>query len=233
MDKTLEELQQKLGYYFQNTDLLKKSLTHKSYVNEKQIKGIKHNERLEFFGDSALNLILSDYLFHKMPDCSEGDLTKIRAGMVNETSLSNIARELDLGKHLFLGKGEESSGGRKKNSLLANALEALIAALYIDSGYEQTYTVMIRILEDKIQHYNDGKGMIDFKSELQELVQNRQYPLPDYRHIQETGPDHEKKFHVELHINGEVSGYGEGRSKKEAEQIAASEALKKMNGKEE
>ncbi|MFQ5560782.1 MAG: ribonuclease III [Nitrospinota bacterium] len=223
----MKNLQEKIGYFFKNPALLINSLTHKSYVNETSACGLRDNERLEFFGDAVLGLVISDFLFHKMPKCSEGELSKIRAGVVSEASLASIAASLGIGPCLRLGHGEENSGGRSKNSLLANAFEALIAALYIDAGYDQTYEILTVLLENKIEGFKSDETLKDFKSAVQELVQVKKYSLPVYRLARETGPDHQKRFHMELVIDGEVCGYGYGRNKKEAEQMAAKDALEK------
>jgi ribonuclease-3 len=224
----VEEIQRIIGYYFKNPALLINALTHKSYVNEKHSQGLKDNERLEFFGDAVLGLVISDYIFHMKPSSQEGELSKIRAAIVSESSLSTIAREIGIGPQVLLGKGEEKSGGGNKNSILANAFEALIAAIYIDGGYEKTYNVITSLLKDKIDIFKSDDMFQDYKSALQELIQTLKYPLPNYVHVGQEGPEHEKKFLVELVIDGTATGRGEGKNKKEAEQMAAKEVLTQL-----
>ncbi len=223
--KELEILQEKFNYKFKDINIFNQSLTHKSYVNENIGESLQDNERLEFLGDAVLSLVVSDYSVNRFTDYSEGDLTKIRAAVVSEANLSLMSREMDLGRFLLLGKGEEMTGGRDKSSLLANAFEAVIAAIYLDSGYKETFDVLIAILNDKIDKVADYQLHRDFKSELQEFIQNRQYSIPQYRVATEFGPPHEKIFEVEVMIDGEIFGIGRGRTKKEAEQSAAQQVL--------
>lgn len=223
--KELEVLQNKFKFKFHDINLLNQSLTHKSYVNENINENLQDNERLEFLGDSVLSLIVSDYSIKRFINYSEGELTKIRAAVVSEANLSLIARELEIGRFLLLGKGEEMTGGRDKTSLLANAFEAVIAAIYLDSGYKEAFDVLINILNDKIDKVA-GYGLHkDYKSELQELIQNRQSSIPQYKVSAEYGPSHEKIFEVEVIINNEVCGVGIGKTKKEAEQSAAQKVM--------
>lgn len=223
----LSQLQENLGYSFKNIKLLVKALTHKSYVNENH-ESLKHNERFEFLGDSVLDLIISDYMVRKYSDHKEGALSKIRAAVVNETCLAELAREIDLGKFLFLGKGEELSGGRKKASLLANAYEAVAGAIYYDGGLETAARVLLPFLKNEIGKYVDTKEFRDYKSDLQEYTQNKLICIPAYKVTRETGPDHEKEFEVIVLVKDKVKGKGVGRSKKEAEQAAAKVALAKF-----
>jgi len=220
----LDSLQATIRYQFQDSALLNKALTHKSYVNENQ-QFLKDNERFEFLGDSVLDLIVSGYMIKSFPSFSEGTLSKIRAAVVNETCLAGLAREIDLGQYLLLGKGEESSGGRNKNSLLANAYEALAGAVYYDGGFEAALEIYLPVLEREIAQYSDSARFLDYKSELQELTQVEFNCIPVYRIVNETGPDHAKQFEVVVIIKEEIRGRGEGRSKKEAEQKAAFSAL--------
>ncbi|MBI5043568.1 MAG: ribonuclease III [Nitrospirae bacterium] len=228
LEDKLANFQKILGCTFHNTNLLIESVTHKSYINEKKNKNRKDNEILEFLGDAVLNLIISEYLIKTYPHLAEGDLSKIRSMVVNESTLSDIARKIDLGNYLFLGSGEEQSGGRNKNSILANALEAIIAAIYSDSNLNGVAAFVIRNFEDIIRISAEKKVSFDFKTELQEFCQRCKLPLPVYKVSGERGPEHEKVFEIELLIDNKVFGRGSGRSKKEAEQIAAEEAIKKL-----
>ncbi|MBI5182267.1 MAG: ribonuclease III [Nitrospirae bacterium] len=222
------ELQNRLDYTFHNSALLIESLTHKSYINEKKAKGLRDNEILEFMGDAVLNLIVSEYLINAYPHLSEGELSKIRSMLVNELALAEIARKIGLGKYLLLGSGEEMSGGRDKNSILSDALEAVIAAIYSDGGLEKAASFIIKNFEDAIKESAERKVTFDFKTDLQELCQGQKLHLPVYKVAAERGPEHEKIFEIELLIDNKVFGRGTGRSKKEAEQIAAEEAIRKL-----
>lgn len=223
----LEILQDSLDYRFEDLNLLNKALTHKSFVNE-STSSLKNNERFEFLGDSVLDLIVSDYLICTFSEFSEGRLSKLRASVVNESCLAELATQLDLGRFLLLGKGEEQSGGREKSSLLANAYEALTGALYLDGGLEKVKYVFMEVLKKEIHQRVDSKGFQDFKSELQEYTQTNLNCIPTYRVVAEHGPDHEKTFEVELRIQNKAGGVGVGRNKKEAEQAAARQTLKKL-----
>lgn len=224
----LTEFQQALGYAFKNPSLLNKALTHKSYANEKK-KGARNNERLEFLGDSVLDLIVSNYLVNHYDDLKEGALSKIRASVVNETCLAGLARSVNLGRYLLLGKGEENSGGREKASLLANAYEAVCGAIFRDSDFKTASAVLLPSLKTEIQVRAEMRAFRDYKSDLQELTQNKLQGIPTYRVAREIGPDHEKQFEVVVLVKNKVRGKGAGRSKKEAEQAAAREALAKIN----
>ncbi|MCA9484895.1 MAG: ribonuclease III [Nitrospina sp.] len=223
----LEKLQKTLDYRFGDLNLLNKSLTHKSFVNE-TASPLKNNERFEFLGDSVLDLIVSDYLIGSFTDFSEGKLSKIRAAVVNETCLAGLARKLNLGRFLLLGKGEEQSGGRDKSSLLANAYEALTGAVYLDGGLGEVKRVFLGGLKQEIRQRVDSRGIQDFKSELQEYTQTHLNCIPAYRVVAEHGPDHEKTFEVELLIQNKAQGRGVGRNKKEAEQAAARQTLETL-----
>lgn len=220
----LATLQQSLAYEFKNPALLNKALTHKSYVNEKS-ETLKNNERFEFLGDSVLDLIVSDYLITAFPDFSEGKLSKIRAAVVNEGCLAELARKLDLGQYLLLGRGERQSGGHDKNSLLANAFEALVGALYKDGQLGEVERVFMGELKTQISKRIDSRLFQDFKSELQEYTQTHMNCIPSYKVVGEAGPDHEKTFEVEVNFQSGPQGRGQGRNKKEAEQAAARDAL--------
>ena len=217
-------LQGLLCYQFKDLELLNKSLTHKSYSNE-VLLSLKNNERLEFLGDSVLDLIVADYMFLTYQDLPEGSLSKIRAAVVNENSLAGLAKNLELGSYILLGKGESFSGGRQKASILANAYEALVGALFCDSDFRTTADVFLPQLVEKIDEYRGACIATDFKSDLQEYTQNRFSCVPLYEVVGEIGPGHDKRFDVKVKIRSQVLGSGKGRTKKEAEQNAAKEAL--------
>ncbi|MBQ6543473.1 MAG: ribonuclease III [Clostridia bacterium] len=220
MEKKLEALQNNLGYKFKDISLLKTALTHSSYANE---KNTVCNERLEFLGDAVLGFISADYFYGKY-NVPEGELTKHRAARVCENALSLFARELDIGSALYLGKGEERMNGRNKPSMLADAFEAVLAAVYLDGGLEPAKKIALRFVarHDKL----DETG--DYKTALQEVVQRNREERVEYVLIEETGPAHNKHFVIEVHLNSNVIGKGEGKSKKIAEQMAAKEALELM-----
>ncbi len=220
----LARLQESLQYRFRELWLLNKALTHKSYVNE-NTEPLKNNERFEFLGDAVLDLMVSDYLVRTFEDYPEGRLSKIRAAVVNETCLAKLARKLNLGDYLLLGKGEILSGGRDKNSLLANAYEALVGAVYRDSSLETTVRVLMPHLEQEILNVRENSLFQDFKSQLQEMTQVKMGCIPSYRVVREQGPDHDKIFEVEVVFLKQTRGNGKGKSKKEAEQAAARQAL--------
>ncbi len=221
--KTLEE---KIGYAFRDRTLLENALTHSSYANEHRDKGMPSNERLEFLGDSILGLVVADHLYRNRPDLPEGDLTRIRAALVCEGSLVEVAKALDLGSYLKLGRGEESGGGRKRPSIQADAVEAMLAAVYLDGGIGQARKLIHNlILNQEREKIANGR---DFKTALQELVQRESGQVLSYRLVGESGPDHAKCFSMEVLLNGQPIGAGEGRSKKEAEQAAAKAAVGKL-----
>ncbi len=224
----LASLQKQINYTFRDISLLNKALTHKSYVNENS-ESLKDNERFEFLGDSVLDLIVSGYMIKAFPNFSEGTLSKIRAAVVNESCLTELARQIDLGKYLLLGKGEESSGGREKNSLLANAYEALAGAVYFDSDLETALNIYLPVLEKEIAKYAETARFRDYKSELQEYTQTHFNCIPNYKIVNEKGPAHAKEFEVAVLVQESVRGRGNGKSKKEAEQAAAKSALESFN----
>jgi ribonuclease III len=223
----LSNIEQRIGYTFKKRELLEQALTHKSYANENRVSS--HNERMEFLGDSVLNLIISEHLMAVCPDSAEGALSRLRSSVVSESALAVVARAIGLGKYLLLGRGEELTGGRDKDSLLADSLEALIASVYIDSGKGPAQTFVLRFFDEILERTVASRGTRDFKTELQELCQERLKRLPEYRVTSESGPDHRKQFEVEAWVNGELAGRGAGRTKKEAEQKAAKEALKTLS----
>jgi len=221
-------LQKTLGYTFSDIRLLNKALTHKSYVNERS-EFLKHNERFEFLGDSVLDVLVSDYLVSEFSDYAEGTLSKIRAAVVNETCLADLARKIELGKYLLLGKGEDFSGGRNKSSILADAFEAVAGALFRDGGLESASQVFLPLLKGEISNFSHSWDFRDFKSELQEYTQNKWVCTPNYKVVNELGPDHAKEFEVTVTIKSQVKGQGSGSSKKEAEQAAAKMAMEKFS----
>ena len=228
-DPAVDALEQRLGVPVVNPAVALAALTHKSFVNEHRSEALQDNERLEFLGDAVIDLAVSHRLMERFPDAREGDLSKIRAAVVDEAGLALMARELDLGPLLRLGRGEELTGGRQKSSLLADALEAVIAAVYLGGGLEPVLSVIERFLGDAFARAAAGTLDRDYKTQLQELVQSRLRTAPRYRIVAEHGPDHSKVFEVELDVRGEVIGRGTGRSKKDAEQAAAKLALDAMN----
>lgn len=221
----LRNLAKRFPVVFNNWELLNQALTHTSFANENRQFNISHNERLEFLGDAVLQLIVSDYLFKTYPDHLEGELTKIRATIVCEACLARQATQLNLGSFLLLGKGEELSGGRVRISILADAFEAVIGAVYLDGGIEAATQFVLRQLESELCSVRRGEYAKDYKTALQELVQRNGDCKIAYEVVQETGPDHNKFFTVTVSINGLQKGTGSGKSKKEAEQAAAANAI--------
>ncbi len=227
--RSLQEFQKKIGYSFQNEKLLKEALTHTSYINENRRKKLKPNERLEFLGDSILGVVVSTYLFKNRIDLPEGELSKIRAAIVCEESLHQVAEKIDVGIYLYMGKGEEMTGGRQRSSILADVIEAVIAAIYLDGGMKAAREFIFAQMQDIIDNATRGNLDKDYKTQLQELIQRQPGKTLEYRLIGEKGPDHCKFFTVELLVDGKQAGVGEGRSKKEAEKQAAKATLERMN----
>jgi ribonuclease-3 len=223
----IERLLERLNYRFQNPSLLEEALTHKSYLNEAPELSCRDNERLEFLGDAVLGLMISELFLSRFPEAPEGTLSKLRAKTVSEAALGQVARRLELGAALRLGRGEELTGGREKPSLLADALEAVIAAVYLDGGLAAARHVALPAFAEVIDSLSRPEAA-DHKTELQEICQRDFGGLPAYRVLRESGPDHDKQFDVEIAIRGDVYGVGTGRSKKEAEQKAARSALEKL-----
>lgn len=222
----IKDLETAIGYKFKNITLLQNALTHASYANEQWHDSLKSNERLEFLGDSILGMVVAEHLYKTQPDRPEGDLTRMRADMVCERSLAEIAQKLNLGDHLLLGKGEELSGGRNRPSILADAVESVIAACFLDGGMAPAEAFIRRFVLCNVP-LSTMKNT-DYKTTLQELVQQKKNQQLSYRLIGESGPDHDKQFLVELTLNGEVVGNGVGTSKKRAEQDAARVALEAL-----
>ncbi len=223
--KNIEELQQVIGYRFQNKNLIRQALTHSSYANEKHMHKLSDNERLEFLGDAVLEIISSEYLYEQYPQMPEGDLTKLRASIVCEPTLALCTKEIDLGKYLLLGKGEDMTGGRKRKSILSDALEALIGSIYLDGGFANAKEFILRFILTDIEH---KQLFYDSKTILQELVQAEYKEELAYHLLSATGPDHNKVFEVEVSVGERAVGRGEGRTKKAAEQEAAYHALLKL-----
>jgi ribonuclease-3 len=220
----LSEFQRKLIYEFKNVDLLVESLRHSSFVNEHPEMDIQDNERLEFLGDAVLNLVVGHILMQRYPDLKEGDLSRMRANLVNESQLASIARKMDLGSHILLGKGEVQSKGREKKSILANTYEAVIAAVYLDGGFDAVFRIIDGAFSSLMDFVARPSANHDYKSQIQELVQLKYQKIPDYTVVHESGPDHDKTFHVQLKIE-EIQTKGVGKSKKAAEQDAARKGL--------
>ncbi|MBS3994335.1 MAG: ribonuclease III [Alkaliphilus sp.] len=227
-NRLLLELSEILNYKFNDIQLLNQSITHSSYANENKKKNIKYNERLEFLGDSVLSIIISEHLFKRLIHVQEGDLTKIRASIVCEPSLAKCAQVMNIGKYLLLGKGEESTGGKERVSILADAFEAILGAIYLDGGFEQAKKFTLESLDGVIEDAINGRVFQDYKTHLQEIIQSENIDKIIYEVVNEEGPDHNKIFHVHLKIGGQIVGKGSGKSKKEAEQNAAKEALKEV-----
>ncbi len=217
-----KEFENRIGYQFQNKKLLKQALIHSSYANERHLGKNADNERLEFLGDAVLEVVTSDFLFHRYPKRPEGELTTLRASMVCEPTLSFCTRDLELGKYLLLGKGEEQTGGRKRASILSDALEAVIGAIYLDGGLANAKEFIHRFILNDIEH---KRLFFDSKTILQEVVQGNYSEELHYVLMHEEGPDHDKKFIMEARIGDKAYGQGEGRSKKAAEQEAAYHTL--------
>ena len=222
----IKDLETAIGYRFQNIQLLQNALAHSSYANERWHNSLLSNERLEFLGDSVLGMLVAEYLYRSFPDRPEGELTRMRADMVCEHTLANVANKIGLGEHLLLGHGEERLGGRSRESILADATESVIAACFLDGGLEAATQFVKRfiLVEVPVTRPNN----MDYKTALQELVQQKKNQVLTYQLVGQSGPDHDKQFDVEVSLNGTVVGSGSGRSKKRAEQMAAKSAMEKL-----
>lgn len=228
-ERPREELENRIGYRFADPALLERALTHSSFSNETGVKNhhLLCNERLEFLGDSVLSLITSEYIFATYDSIPEGDLTRMRSELVCEKALSGYAETIRLGQYLLLGKGEEKNHGRERKSILADAFEALLAAIYLDSGSKETVrTFLLPFIAGEIEKLQGSATALDYKTKLQELVQQAGEDQLTYGIVGESGPDHQKVFEVEARVNSNIVGHGRGHSKREAEQNAAKEALK-------
>jgi ribonuclease III len=218
------DLEKKLGYCFNNHHLLEEALRHRSFVNEQPQDGIRDNERLEFLGDAVLNLSIGHLLMEYHPSFKEGDLSRIRASLVNETRLASIARDIELGLYIHLGKGEQQAHGHDKNSILADTLEALIAAVYLDGGFEIAFSLIKKLFNSLLTSHFSQSKVTDYKSQLQELVQTTHKTTPQYQTVREIGPDHDKTFIASVTI-ADIIAEGTGKSKKTAQQDAAQKAF--------
>jgi ribonuclease III len=223
--RDIEALSARLGHRFADTELLNLAVTHRSYCAENA--GFVSNERLEFLGDAVLGLVVTDHIFERFASMPEGELAKLRASVVSAATLAEVAVELKLGEAVRLGKGEDASGGRHKSSILADALEAVFGAVYLDGGMASVRPLILGLLDVRITIAAEGPGGHDFKTQLQELAARHFEQLPSYE-LRDEGPDHEKRFFATVFLGGVAQGYGEGRSKKQAEQAAASTAWKRL-----
>ena len=222
----LKDLETALGYRFQNITLLENALTQSSYANERWHNRLLSNERLEFLGDSVLGMLVAEFLFHSFPNRPEGELTRMRADMVCETTLANAANVIGIGEHLLLGHGEERFGGRNRNSILADAMESVIAAAFLDGGIAAAKGIVEKFVLTEVPVHKLHNA--DYKTALQELVQQKKNQVLSYALVDQSGPDHDKQFTVEVSLNGTVVGKGTGTSKKRAEQAAACAAMEQL-----
>ena len=222
----LKDLETALGYRFQNITLLENALTHSSYANERWHNSLLSNERLEFLGDSVLGMLVAEFLFHSFPNRPEGELTRMRADMVCETTLANAANVIGIGEHLLLGHGEERFGGRNRNSILADAMESVIAAAFLEGGIAAAKGIVEKFVLTEVPVHKLHNA--DYKTALQELVQQKKNQVLSYALVDQSGPDHDKQFTVEVSLNGTVVGKGTGTSKKRAEQAAACAAMEQL-----
>jgi len=222
----IKDLETAIGYRFKNISLLQNALAHSSYANERWHDSLKSNERLEFLGDSILGMVTAEYLYRNFPDRPEGDLTRMRADMVCEQALAVVADRIDLGRHLLLGNGEQTGGGRHRDSILADAVESVIAACFLDGGMDaaRQFINTFVLTEVPVKKLRNA----DYKTALQELVQQKKNQILSYALVGESGPDHDKQFRVEVSLNGQVVGEGIGSSKKRAEQAAAKAAMEAL-----
>ena len=223
--KEMEQLERTIGYTFHNKKLLRQALTHSSYANEKKLGKLGCNERLEFLGDAVLELVSSDVLYARFPKIPEGELTKKRASLVCEPSLAYCARQFDLPQYLLLGRGEDMTGGRMRDSIVSDATEALLGAIYLDGGFEKARDFVLRFILNDMEH---KQLFYDSKTILQEIVQEKGKQTLEYILTGESGPDHNKQFSVEVRVNGDVLGNGTGHTKKAAEQAAAYQAIRRL-----
>ena len=229
--KDSKELMKKISYKFRNEEYLKEALTHRSYSNENNRDKQFDNEKLEFLGDAAVNLIVTEYIYNLGEGKKEGELAKLKSQIISEPVFSSIASDLKLGNYLYLSNGEIMSGGRNRKSILGDAFEALIGAIFKDSDYYTTKEIAMKYLMEKIENINDIEGTGDYKTILQELLQGEYRKMPEYELIRTAGPDHDKIFEISVKLNDKIIGNGSGKSKKEAEKNAAKEALKFVENK--
>ena len=225
-EEDIKAFENRIGYHFKDKSLIKLALTHSSYANEVKTGKRVNNERLEFLGDAVLELGISEYIYRVFSEMPEGELTKLRAGVVCESSLAKRAREYNISEYILLGKGEETSRHNMRDSILADAFEAIIGAIYLDSGFETAKEFLLKSLAGYIEEIKDNFRILDCKTRLQEIIQKNGHNVLTYEIVGESGPDHNKVFYSNVSLNGEVVGKGEGHSKKEADQAAAMDALK-------
>ncbi len=233
IDNDMQCLQDNLGYRFSDNSLLVEALTHKSFSNEQPGEFVACNERLEFLGDAVLDLVVSRYMFRRFPAAQEGELTRIRAEVVSEKGLSVVARALQIGDFLRLGRGEERSGGRDKDSLMANALEAMLGAVFSDGGFDPACALIERLFATSIAEAAQRKHGLDHKTHLQEITQARYAQVPEYVLVCEEGPEHRRHYTVEVRLADKPLGRGQGSTKKKAEQLAAFKAISRLSDSEE
>ncbi|MFH1679989.1 MAG: ribonuclease III [Candidatus Eisenbacteria bacterium] len=231
--ETLRQLEEKLGVRFRDLSLLNQALVHRSFLNGRGAERVESNERMEFLGDSVLGLVVNEHLYRKHPDENEGDLTKIKSLVVSRQILAQKAEETGLGRYLLLSSSESEAGGRMRASIIADALEAVIGAIYLDQGLPGAGQFIRRIILDEMQEITENKDHLNYKSLLQEKVQSERKQHPVYRIRKEMGPDHLKTFHVDVSVGGKVIGHGGGNTKKDAEQSAARSALDRLGGRRE
>jgi len=229
LERAIADLEQRIGYRFRDVGLLEHALTHKSKAHEDATGGVVDNESLEFLGDAVLGFVVADLLYREFPHFQEGQKSKAKAALVSTAALAELAQRIGLGAYLLLGRGEEKTGGRQKQALLADGCEAVIAAVYLDGGVDAARDFILGELRDEIEHVRSPDFLRDFKSALQERLQADGRPLPEYEVTAERGPDHDKRFHVTVRVSGVVLADSEGRTKKEAEQLAARHALAALN----
>lgn len=222
-----DDFEKEIGYVFNDKGLLKEALTHSSYIREHKDENVSSNERLEFLGDAYLDAIAGEELFKRLPGADEGRLTKLRAAVVCEKTLAVVGARFRIGEYMDMGNGESKNGGRYRSSIMADAIEALIGAIYLDGGYEKAHEFVLGISEEALQDAMAGRLLKDYKSALQEKIQSEGSHRIEYKVDREEGPDHDKYFYVSVYLDGEVKGHGEGKTKKEAEQSAAKEALER------
>jgi len=224
----LGALQEALGVSFHDLSLLEQAMVHSSYINENPGYGPFSNERLEFLGDAILDFIVAEKLYQDFPDLTEGEMTKLRSVLVRRDTLARVSRAIRLGDYLYLGKGEEASGGRHKSANLAGVLEAMLAAVFLDQGLTITRELVLKLFDEELQKVIRQGTEVDYKSQLQELIQSRYQSIPNYRLVEATGPDHDKRFTAEVVLGDTVLGKGSGKSKKRAETEAARSALEQL-----
>ena len=224
----LGALQEALGVSFHDLSLLEQAMVHSSYINENPGYGPFSNERLEFLGDAILDFIVAEKLYQDFPDLTEGEMTKLRSVLVRRDTLARVSRAIRLGDYLYLGKGEEASGGRHKSANLAGVLEAMLAAVFLDQGLTITRELVLKLFDEELQKVIRQGTEVDYKSQLQELIQSRYQSTPNYRLVEATGPDHDKRFTAEVVLGDTVLGKGSGKSKKRAETEAARSALEQL-----